>query len=301
MDILSFILGYQKGKSQGGDLGNLKRGIYFEFLTNLPKASAYHRFFEYDGGLYLYVVTSTSTKTADIYKYENNEFTLVTTFTNTAICGTWEMSNGVEWNGKCYFEQLGKLLVWDGTNMTVANDSLPFDDDGEHYMTLAVYNDELYGFSTGTNGVSMYKINADYSTTLVNTYTITNVKSQSNTGAWFNVNNDVFMIAYVTTLEDTRNKYWLCKFNGNEFEPYVRFDESITSTSYAVVDDKLYMGYKSGSGYGYIYEADLTNKTSSKISNSWYYRYLFSYKNELYLDDNTKYYTFAKGHIVSGE
>ena len=307
MDILSYTLGYAKGKAQGGSgggSGDFKKGIYFEFLQKLPKAAINHRFFEYKGSLYLFVVTSTSSKTADIYKYENNKFTLITTITNTDICGTGFLSRGYELNDKVYFMYTNNRLVeWDGTNMTVVNSSLPFTSiNVDNGTPFTLHNNELIGFASVTGGIQMYKINADFTTTLKGTYSISNsTTTKPSLSGIFSINNELYIIAYIIAGGETSNRRWLCKFNGNEFEPYIMTSASATGYDYAVVNNKLYIGYSTSTGYGNIVEFDLTNKTATNMANTWGHRTLFDYNNELYVTDIIKYYAFAKGHIVSGE
>lgn len=129
MDMTSFLLGYKSGQNAGGGSsgggtggGSLPAGLYWQQKALLPK-SYRGSHFVYKGALYLWIATASgSTSLSAIYKYENDTYTLVTSF--ESYHGQYSAGQcGIEFNGKMYFPSYSGVYfyVFDGTTVTQLN------------------------------------------------------------------------------------------------------------------------------------------------------------------------------------
>ena len=271
--------------ASGGTGGSLPEGIYYEALARLPKYHEAHRLFTWQGGLYLYVVTSTTNRTSNIYKYDNNAYTLITSITNTNICNDTNLSPGVEYNGKVYFNKSKLLVEWDGSSMNEVNSSMPYSNlDG--YSELFIFNNELY-YAKSDKKLYVYKINSDYTLTEVLQW-----GSYPYIQAFYNVGNEVYAFS------GTYRK--LYKFDGSNFIEHMSFNDGGPANGYAVINGKLYIGSFSGTNYGTISEIDLEQKTYKTYNLPFGFKNIVAFNNNIHITDNFKYYNHIKGYIVNG-
>lgn len=160
MDILSYLIGYKKGKDSGGSGGGFVDefdGLYWRQEVYLPSVTKdYARpSFVLDNELYT-IITNTGTSKKEIWKMGENEWTYV--------CDgpTGDLACGVEFNGLVYIFGYDNTKLWtfDGAAVTAQSD-LPAKT--YEYSCAFVFNGDLYASLYGTTFTNrhFYRLTAD--------------------------------------------------------------------------------------------------------------------------------------------
>ena len=261
MDITSFVLGLQKGKSMGGSGGgSLPDGVYFSHATNLKASSDRPYIFELNGVKYCIVNNTSSNMTYTFYKWENNEWVIaLDTFLGSSYADFNPFggySGRIEYNGKYHFfgSEKSSHYVFDGTTITRMAD-LPYTNYND---AVAVFNGNLLIplMSSGYNGGYLHQWNEA-------TDTWTKIGSEQ-VGRLFVVNGELY--GWDTALTDSANfvKYENGTFTTVMPNPYKQ-------TQYI----KVYNGFvyllgnsptvNSSYNYKQIWKVDLNNLTSKCV------------------------------------